>query len=136
MCLFLYGSLLDERALTRHAGNPSLPGRLEPATIAGFTRLPARSGRFPTLARARGASVNGAVLPVTAAALGRLRAYEGADYHLVRVRAAGRHGPVPAYAFIAPPRAHGVFHKGRSPCINRRPQRPERGKKRSIRPPC
>lgn len=100
--LFLYGSLLDPALLARRGGEPCLPARLRPATLAGWRRVSTLDGRYPTLRRARSGRVRGAVLHVPARALARLAAWEWPSYHLARVVVATPSGNTVAHTWIAP----------------------------------
>ncbi len=97
MRLFLYGTLLDPRRLSRAAGR-AVP--VVGAHLPGWRRVAMRGGRYPTLVRARGA-VPGAVATVDAAALRRLAAYEGPLYDLRRLAVVTARGKTVAGVWIA-----------------------------------
>ena len=97
MRLFLYGTLLDPRRLSRAAGRP-VP--LRQALLPGWRRVAMKGGRYPTLVRGRGVVV-GAVADVDAAALRRLAAYEGPLYDLRRLAVATGRGKTVAGVWIA-----------------------------------
>ncbi len=103
MILFLYGTLLDRRVLTRVSGDPLLWRRLVPAILADHRRVLLRGTPYPTLVPAPGERVEGAVLETGPQALSRLAAYEGPPYRLVPLRVQTARGPRTARAWIAPP---------------------------------
>jgi gamma-glutamylcyclotransferase (GGCT)/AIG2-like uncharacterized protein YtfP len=99
--LFLYGTLLDPRVLSRRSGERGLARRLRPARLEGHARVRLRGTPYPTLVRRPGAETRGAVLRVGPAALRRLAAYEGAQYRLVPVRVETPRGTVRARTWMA-----------------------------------
>jgi hypothetical protein len=102
MRMFLYGTLLDAGTLAARGGQPGLSLRLVPATLAGWQRVAARGGRYPTLRRRYTGLARGALLDVPALALARLAAYEGSRYRLTRVVVQTANGNTVAHAWIAP----------------------------------
>ena len=102
MLLFLYGSLLDPATLARRSGDPALPGRGNPALLAGRQRAGLAHAPFPTLRRKPRGRVKGLAIRVPAAALRRLNAYEGPAYRLTRVVVATPRGKTAAWTWIAP----------------------------------
>lgn len=101
MRLFLYGTLLDQDTLALRSGQPELPRRLVPATLAGWQRAEKRGGKYPTLRRHRSGEVRGALLAVPARALAQLADYEGPAYRLTRVVVTTANGKTAAHAWIA-----------------------------------
>jgi gamma-glutamylcyclotransferase (GGCT)/AIG2-like uncharacterized protein YtfP len=119
--LFLYGTLLDGDTLARQGGEPALADELVPATLAGWQRVAARGGRYPTLRRARAGRVNGAIVDVSARALAKLAAYEGPAYRLTRVVVHAPYGKTVAHTWIAPAGTRHPWNPGgRSPCSSSR----------------
>jgi gamma-glutamylcyclotransferase (GGCT)/AIG2-like uncharacterized protein YtfP len=101
--LFVYGTLLDPRILTRVSADPRLVRRLRPARLDGWRRVFLRGTPYPTVVPAVGDTVKGAVLRVGDAALARLSAYEGSAYALVPLTVSTAGGALRAHAWIAPP---------------------------------
>ncbi len=101
MRLFVYGTLLDAGRLASRGGQPHLSSRLVQATLPGWRRVAIRGGRYPTLRRDRGGTVQGVVLDVPAGALARLIAYEGPAYRLTRVVVHAPRGKTAARTWIA-----------------------------------
>ena len=98
--IFIYGTLLDPRVLTRFAGRAAFR-RAVPARLSGWRRVGLRGTPYPTLFRAPG-EVQGLLLPpLPPESLARLAAYEGASYGLVPVRVTTPRGPRRARAWIA-----------------------------------
>jgi gamma-glutamylcyclotransferase (GGCT)/AIG2-like uncharacterized protein YtfP len=99
--LFVYGTLLDTRRLTRFAGRAVVPF---PAELTGWRRVALRGTPYPTLRRGRG-MVAGGLIVADAALLRRLSIYEGARYSLVPVAVRALRDetarPVRAFAWIA-----------------------------------
>lgn len=102
MRVFLYGTLLQPKALARRGGVPGLAARLRPAVLRGWRRVALKGGRYPTLTRDRRAQVQGALVLVPAAARRRLQAYEGPRYRLVRLPVRAGTKILPAAAWLAP----------------------------------
>lgn len=100
--LFLYGTLMDEVVLRTRSGDPRLPARSVPATLAGWRRVAMRGGRYPTLRRSLHGRVSGAMVTVPSHALARLAAYEGPAYRLIWVVVQTTRGKTAAFTWIAP----------------------------------
>jgi Gamma-glutamyl cyclotransferase, AIG2-like len=98
----LYGTLVDAGTLATCGGQAGLPARLVPAALHGWRRVAVRSGRYPTLRRARTGVVQGSVLIGPAHALRNLAAYEGPVYRLTRIVADTPNGKTAARAWIEP----------------------------------
>jgi len=98
ICLFAYGTLLDERMQRRVFGrvlvamSARLPGwRVAPRLVRG---------RYPGIVREAGATAAGAVLKINSAELARADAYEGALYARCRVSACARSRIVRAWVYV------------------------------------
>lgn len=102
MLLFLYGTLLDRRVLTRQAGDRHLAQRLVPAMLHDHSRVHLRGTPYPTLLPRQADTVAGAVMRPSPAALRRLQIYEGPSYRLTPIRVVTARGPKRAHAWIAP----------------------------------
>jgi gamma-glutamylcyclotransferase (GGCT)/AIG2-like uncharacterized protein YtfP len=100
--LFLYGTLLDDATLARHAGDARLPAKAVPATLMHWRRVALRGSHYPTLHPCRSAKVAGALVAAPASAMRRLAAYEGSAYRLTRVVVQTATGKTAARAWIAP----------------------------------
>jgi gamma-glutamylcyclotransferase (GGCT)/AIG2-like uncharacterized protein YtfP len=108
--LFVYGTLLDTRRLTRFAGRAVI---LYPAELTGWRRVALRGTPYPTLRRGRGV-VAGGLIVANAALLRRLSNYEGSRYRLVpvAVRATREETtrPARAFAWIARGATHRAWY--------------------------
>jgi len=101
--LFVYGTLMDRRVMTRVVGRPLPPA--SPAVLHGYRKWETTLG-YPTLLPEPGRSCQGLVyLSLTADDFKRLDAYENAcgnppAYFRRLVTVQGAHGRISAYVYI------------------------------------
>ncbi|HQT67900.1 MAG TPA: gamma-glutamylcyclotransferase [Acetobacteraceae bacterium] len=99
MILFVYGTLLDPKALGYCAGQ-SIKAVAMKASLPGHRRVRLRHAPYPTLRRCNAGEVPGVTLRINAAMLAALIAYEGPRYRLARIMVRTSRGMRPAYCFF------------------------------------
>ncbi len=82
MDFFFYGTLMDPDVLAAVIGRRMLPGRMKPATLAGFRRVGLKGTPYPAIVPGAAAeTVAGVVVAELAAAdVRNLKRFEGAAY--------------------------------------------------------
>lgn len=102
MDFFFYGTLMDPDVLAAVIGRKMLPGRMKPATLAGWRRVGLKGTPYPVIVPGVAAdTVAGIVVAgLTAADVRNLKRFEGAAYGIETVTVAADDGTVSASAFV------------------------------------
>lgn len=87
MDFFFYGTLMDPDVLAAVIGRKMLPGRMKPATLAGWRRVGLKGTPYPAIVPGAAAdTVAGIVVAeLTAADVRNLKRFEGAAYDIETV---------------------------------------------------
>lgn len=82
MDFFFYGTLMDPDVLAAVIGRRVLPGRMKPATLAGWRRVGLKGTPYPVIVPGAAADVVAGILVtgLTAADVRNLERFEGAAY--------------------------------------------------------
>lgn len=103
MDFFFYGTLMDPDVLAAAIGRRMLPGRMKPATLAGFRRVGLKGTPYPVIVPGAAAdTVAGIVVAeLTAADVRNLQRFEGAAYGIETVSVSlGGGEPMSASVFV------------------------------------
>lgn len=103
MDFFFYGTLMDPDVLAAVIGRKMLPGRMKPATLAGWRRIGLKGTPYPVIVPGAAADTVAGIMAagLTAADVRNLKRFEGAAYGIETVSVSlDGGGPVSASVFV------------------------------------